>query len=110
MLKKFLKPLIIVAVQVILLLILMAFITPLLLKNTESVNQFNHVFQHYKWFFLIAHGVCYAALYCLWPFLIQLIIRKQSIPPTEQQLKQAMNARLYLLALFILFELLHLLG
>lgn len=109
MLKKFLRPTIIVAAQVILLLILMTFLTPLLIKNSSSLIRFHQLLQNYKWFFLIIHGIGYMALYFFWPFLIQLIVRKQITMPDEGQLTQALNARLYLIGLFVLFELLHLL-
>lgn len=110
MLKKFLKPFIIGAIQVLLLLILIAWFVPFLLKNTESVNQLKHLLHHYQGYFLIAHGLFYVALYYLWPSFIQHMVQKQTTPPTEGQLKKALNARLYLIGLFILFELLRFIG
>ena len=110
MLKKFLKPLIIGALQVLLLLILAAFFAPLFLKNATTVNHLKHLLEDYKGCFLIVHGLFYIALYFLWPLLIQYLAQRQTTPPTAEQLKKALNARLYLLAFFILFELLHLLG
>ena len=109
MLKKFLRPSIIVVIQLILLVILIAIITPFLLKNTDSLNHLRQLVQHYKWPLLMTHGLFYAALYFLWPLLINLLSQKQAMPPREEQLKFALNARLYLIGIFILFEVLNLL-
>ena len=109
MLKKFLRPSIIVVIQVILLAILIACITPFLLRNTDSLNQFRQLIQHLKWALLITHGLFYAALYFAWPLLINLLCQKQGSPPGEGQRRAALNARLYIIGTFVIFELLNLL-
>ena len=109
MLKKFLRPSIIVVIQLILLVILIAILAPFLLKNTDSVNHFRQLVQHYKWTLLLTHGLFYAVLYFVWPIFINVLRQKQATPPNEQQLRFALNARLYLIGTFVVFELLNLL-
>ncbi|EHL30503.1 hypothetical protein [Legionella drancourtii] len=109
MLKKFLKPTIIVVVQLILLLILIAVISPLLLKNANSLNQLGQLIRSFKGYFLFMHGLFYASLYFLWPYLVQTILRKQVVLPTEAQLAQALKGRIYLVGILVLLELLNLL-
>jgi hypothetical protein len=109
MLKKILRASIIVTTQLFLLAILMVFITPLLLKNTDSWNHLHKVFQHFKWVLLILHLLFYAALYYLWPLGIKRICQKQIPTPNKAQMKCALNARFYLIGVFILFEILNLL-
>ena len=109
MLKKFLRPSIIVAIQLILLAILIACITPFLLRNTDSLNQFRQLVQHFKWALLMTHALFYAVLYFAWPFLINLLSQKQASPPGEEQRRCALNARLYLIGTFVIFEVLNLL-
>jgi hypothetical protein len=109
MLKKFLKPSIIVVIQVILLVILILCITPFLLKNTDSLNHFRQLIQHFKWPLLLIHGGFYILLYFLWPLLISVLSRRQTMPPSDEQRRSALNARLYLIGSFIIFECLNLL-
>lgn len=109
MLKKFLQPSIIVAIQLILLAILIVCITPFLLRNTDSLNQFREFVQHFKWALLMTHGLFYAALYYAWPLFINLVSQKQASPPSAQQRRCALTARLYLIGAFVIFEVLHLL-
>ncbi|EHL29738.1 hypothetical protein [Legionella drancourtii] len=109
MLKKFLKPSIIVVIQVILLVIFILCITPFLLKNIDSLNHFRQLIQQFKWPLLLIHGVFYTLLYFLWPLLIKVLSRRQAIPPSDEQRRGALNARLYLIGAFIIFECLNLL-
>ncbi|HHF0529624.1 hypothetical protein [Legionella waltersii] len=109
MLKKFLRPSIIVAIQLILLAILIICITPFLLRNTDSLNHFRQLVQHFKWALLMIHGLFYAVLYFAWPFLINLLSQKQASSPSEEQLRCALNARFYLIGAFVIFEVLNLL-
>lgn len=109
MLKKFLRPSIIVAIQLILLAILIVCITPFLLRNTDSLNHFRQLVQHFKWALLMAHGLFYAVLYFAWPFLINLLSQKHASSPSEEQLRCALNARIYLIGAFVIFEVLNLL-
>lgn len=57
----------------------------------------------------MTHGFFYAVLYFVWPFLINLLSQKQASPPGEEQLRAALNARLYLIGAFVIFEVLNLL-
>ncbi|PJE14459.1 hypothetical protein [Legionella sp.] len=109
MLKKILKPSIIVVIQVILLVILILCITPFLLQNADSLNHFRQVISHFKWPLLIIHGFFYTLLYFLWPLLINVLSRQQATPPSDEQRRGALNARLYLIGAFIIFECLNLL-
>lgn len=109
MLKKILKPSIIVVIQVILLVILILCITPFLLKNTDSLNHFRQVMLRFKWPLLLIHGFFYILLYFLWSLLINVLSRQQVTPPSNEQLRGALNARLYLIGAFIIFECLNLL-
>jgi hypothetical protein len=43
-------------------------------------------------------------LYLLWPYFIRLLCRKQEKPPSDEQLHYALQARLYLIGTFLIFE------
>lgn len=104
MLKRYLKPTIIGVIQCFLLVFLIACIAPLLLKNTSALNHWQEHLQHFKWAFLIFHGIFYVLLYLLWPYFIRLLCRKQEKPPSDEQLHYALQARLYLIGTFLIFE------
>ncbi|WP_256593820.1 hypothetical protein [Legionella feeleii] len=90
-------------------MIFIACITPFLLRNTDSLNQFRQLVQHFKWPLLLIHVLFYAALYGAWPFLINLLRQKHACSPDEGQLRCALNVRLYLIGAFVIFEVLNLL-
>ncbi|MBA2651653.1 MAG: hypothetical protein H0U73_05230 [Tatlockia sp.] len=104
MLKKVLKPFIIVLIQAFVLVTFVGCLTPFLLKNTASITHYRQFLQHFKGSFLIIHGIFYCLLYCLWPLLIKLLCRKQTTPPSAEQLHRALNARIYLIAAFLIIE------
>lgn len=109
MLKKYFKPSIICLIQGGLLALLIFCIAPTILGNTGALNYWHAHFQHLKVVFLLAHVIFYACIWFAWPWLIRLIASKQENPPGESQFKIAMQARYYLIGVFIIFEALSLL-
>ena len=108
MLKKYTKYSIIGIIQLAALAILMLLIAPLLLNNTGTLNQWHEFFMRFRVLFFLSLALFYIVLYCSWPRIFKCLAKRQSEPPTANQISNVMHARNYLIGTFLLFELLNL--
>jgi hypothetical protein len=106
MLKKYIRPTIIVMIQVILPVVLLLLLAPQLVQFNYEFNLVQHFFISHQIGFLIAHCSFYLVLYWLWPRIISSYIKRTNNEITTEQIKSALNARWYLLAAMASFELL----
>ena len=81
----------------------------LMLNHASNVNQWRDFFTHFQSTFFIIHSLFYIAIYCLWPYLINVLAYRQPQQPTHKQINKAMHARYYLIGAFLMIELLNLL-
>lgn len=105
MLKKYTKQFIISILQLTGIAIATLLIASLMLNHTSGLSHWRNFFIHFHSMFLIIHSLLYIAIYCLWPYLINVITYRQPVPPTTKQLNKAMHARYYLIGAFLIFEL-----
>ncbi|WP_133127679.1 hypothetical protein [Legionella nagasakiensis] len=104
MLKNYLRSTIIVLIQAILPIFAILLIIPWLFNHSSSLMQVQHQLTTMKPWFLIFHGVFYLAFILLWPKIIHRF--QQQTELSSHQLNMAKSARWYLLATFILIDLL----
>lgn len=109
MLKQYLRSSIIVTFQFVGIALLAILIVPLMLEKAAILSQLNHFLSQHKLLFCLSHGSFYFALYALWPRIVRLIANHQHTAPTLQQTHQAIHARCYLIATFVIVEGLNLL-
>ncbi|HAT8866571.1 TPA: hypothetical protein OUZ96_000386 [Legionella pneumophila] len=86
--------------------VLILLLAPQLIRFTSELNSTSHFFQNHQIHFLILHGLFYLALYGCWPRLITVLINRCHYEISDSQIKLALQARNYLLAALIFFELL----
>ena len=109
MLKKHSKLFIIALFQITGIAILILACATLMLNQTGNINHWRDFFTRFHSTFVIIHSLFYIAIYCLWPYLINMLAYRQPEPPTPKQIKKAMHARYYLIGAFLIIELLNLL-
>ena len=103
MLKNYLRSTIIVLIQAILPIFAILLIIPWLFNHSSSLMQVQQLTTMKPWF-LIFHGLFYLAFILLWPKVIHRF--QQQTELNSNQLNMAKNARWYLLATFVLIDLL----
>ena len=106
MLKKYLRPTIIVLTQAILPVTALALFTPYLLQRTENLHKLQGFLSDWNLLFLVTHGVFYCFVFFMWPAFVRHLCRQRLIEVDASEAKQAIGARWHLLSAFILFELL----
>ena len=106
MLKKLFKNTIITLIQIVLLVFIGNMLGQYLLDNPENLKHWRDFFNNSKLWFLALHAGFYILLYLLWPYLLRLLFFKQMQTTAAVAIQKAITARVYLIALFILFELL----
>lgn len=104
MLKNYLRSTIIVLLQAILPIFAILLIVPWVFNHSASLMQWQQQLTQMKPWFLILHGLFYLAFFALWPKIIPRFQQQNNL--THKQLKTAINARWYLLATFVLIDLL----
>ena len=102
MLNKYVRSTIIVTFQFILPAMLLLILVPQCLNHTHQLSQAKAFFNAHHFQFLLAHSSFYLVLFLLWP----LIIKSLTNNPETQQIKIALSARWYLIAIMAFFELL----
>ena len=80
-----------------------------LLNSGHAFKDLNLFFSQFKWLFLIWHGLFYAVLYLAWPKLVLFVSHRQQVKPNPIQINRAIQARIYLVGVLLVFELLNLL-
>ncbi|MBA2650293.1 MAG: hypothetical protein H0U75_12025 [Legionella sp.] len=90
--------------KIVLLVALLFLLAPQFLQYSIELNTANHFFQAHQMSFLIFHGLFYLALYWVWPKLITVLVGQNKL--NESQIKMILQARVYLLAALVTFELL----
>ena len=80
-----------------------------LLNNGHAFHNINLFFSQFKGLFLMWHGLFYACLYLAWPKLVLLVSHRQQVIPNPIQINRAIQARIYLVGVLLVFELLNLL-
>ncbi len=106
MLNKTIRSTIIVTIQFIVPAALLLIFVPQFLNHTHQLNQARSFFKTHQLHFLLAHCSFYLALFWLWPLLIKLTITRLNSDPDTAQIKTAIQARWYLIAIMAFFELL----
>ena len=106
MLRKHTKHFIIALFQITGIAIAVLACATLMLNHTSNLSHWRDFFTHFQSTFFIIHSLFYIAIYCLWPYLINLLAYQQ---PTLNQINKAMHARYYLIGAFLIFELLNVL-
>ena len=86
--------------------VLILLLAPQLIRFSSELNSASHFFQAHKINFLILHSLFYLALYWYWPKLITALRSRCHHEISDSQIKLALQARNYLLAALIFFELL----
>lgn len=106
MLNKYTRTTIIAITKYILPVVLLFLLTPQLVQFSPQLTQVNQFFHLHQAAFLILHSFFYLALYWLWPRIIHALVIRSSHEITEEQLHVALNAKWYLLAGLVFFEVL----
>ncbi|MFT4059660.1 MAG: hypothetical protein QM652_08940 [Legionella sp.] len=86
--------------------VLILLLAPQFIRFSSKLNSTSHFFQNYQIHFLILHSLFYLALYWCWPRLITVLLNRCHHEISDFQIKVALQARNYLLAALIFFELL----
>ncbi|MDW9178636.1 hypothetical protein SE948_03125 [Legionella pneumophila] len=86
--------------------ILLLLLAPLLMQYSSEFSAMNSFFKTHQMGFLLCHMLFYLILYWAWPKLITSIVSQCQHELDDAQIKLALQARYYLLATFIFFELL----
>ncbi|HAT4455351.1 TPA: hypothetical protein RGI28_001940 [Legionella pneumophila] len=92
--------------KILLPVMLLLLLAPQLIRFNLELSMTNRFFQTHQMSFLIIHGLFYLALYWCWPRLITVLINRYKHEINESQIKLALQARGYLLATLVFFELL----
>ena len=79
-----------------------------LFTNGHAFKDLSLFFSQFKWVFLISHGLFYVALYLLWPKWVRMISHQKHLVLECMQITLAIKARIYLIAVLLIFELLNL--
>lgn len=99
--KSFIRSSIIVLIQAILPIIVLLIVSPWLINQSTSLKSWQAFFNQNHAFFLLAHIVFYIMLIWLWPKLVYTL---QTERTNQQQLHLAMQARWYLVTIFMFIE------
>ena len=102
MTKNYIRSSIIVLIQCILPIVVVLIVSPWLIHQSTQLTNWQTFFNQNHTLFLVAHIVFYIALISLWPRLVSTL---KSDETNQQQLHIAMQARWYLLAIFLCIEL-----
>ncbi|AOU64467.1 hypothetical protein [Legionella pneumophila] len=103
--KRFYKSIIGIS-KFILPVVLLLLLAPFLIQFSTELSTMNDFFKTHQIGFLICHTLFYLAFYWAWPKLITGIVNQRQHELDEAQIKLALQAKYYLLAALILFELL----
>lgn len=106
MLNKYARKTIIAITKYILPVVLLLLLAPQLVQFSPQLTQANQFFHLHQVAFLLLHSLFYLALYWLWPRIIHALVNRSSHEITLEQLKSALNAKWYLLAGLVFFEVL----
>lgn len=101
MIKHYIRSSIIVLIQTVLPIIALLAIAPWFI-NSNLLVLWQSTFSGIQPLFLLLHGVLYLALVLLWPKLISRIHNQHQL--TAEQLSTVLNARWYLLAIFVFID------
>ncbi|MCC5792087.1 MAG: hypothetical protein JJT82_05700 [Legionellaceae bacterium] len=104
MLKNYLRSTIIVLLQAILPILAVLMMVPWIFNHASSIRQWQQQLTHMKPWFIICHSLFYLAFLALWPKVIKRFQQQHEL--TSQQIKTVIHARWYLLATFVLIDLL----
>ncbi|KTD18258.1 hypothetical protein Ljor_2564 [Legionella jordanis] len=86
--------------------VLLLFLAPQLMRFSTEISSMNDFFKIHQVGFLLCHMLFYIALYWAWPKLITGMVNRRQDELDEAQIKLALQAKYYLLAALIFFELL----
>lgn len=86
--------------------VLLLLLAAQLMRFSTELSIINDFFKNHQIGFLLGHMLFYLALYWAWPKLITGMINRCQDELDEAQIKLALQAKYYLLAALILFELL----
>lgn len=106
MLNKYVRTTILAITKYIMPVVLLLLSAPQLLQFSPQLTQANHFFHLHQIVFLLLHSFFYLAIYWLWPRIIHVLVNRSSHEITPEQLKTAVNAKWYLLAALVFFEVL----
>lgn len=106
MLKKMFRNTIITLIQGIVLVVLVNLAGNYLLDTPERAQRWQNFLNHSKHSFLMLHGLFYIALYFAWPYVVRTLFFKRIQKAEASSIEKAIQARVYLIAIFILFEIL----
>ncbi|HAU0183196.1 TPA: hypothetical protein JBF20_03150 [Legionella pneumophila] len=101
MIKHYIRSSIIVLIQTVLPIIALLVIAPWFI-NSNLLTRWQNTFTTIQPLFLVLHGVNYLFLVLLWPRLISRLQNQHQL--TAEQLSKALNARWYLLAIFVFID------
>lgn len=107
MFKKYIRPFIIMTIQILLPGLLFLSLAPVLIHYRANLNQIQHFLSNHKIGFLLFHSIFYLALLFLWPIIIRIWVNQSPNDINPLQIKSALTARWYLFAGFLFFELLY---
>ncbi len=80
-----------------------------LLNSGHAFKDLNVFFSQFKGVFLIWHVLFYVVCYFAWPRLVLFVSNRQHARPNPIQMKRAIQARIYLVGVLLVFEGLNLL-
>jgi hypothetical protein len=104
MLNKTVRSIIIVTIQLIVPVTLLLIIAPQIIGHSHQFDHLGAFLNNHQLQFLIAHCCFYLALFLIWPYLIKLVISRQSNEPNPASIKTATFARWYLIGAMAFFE------
>jgi hypothetical protein len=107
MLNKYVRTTIIAITKYILPVVLLLLLAPQLVQFSPQLAQANQFFHIHQLAFLFLHNLLYLALYWLWPRIIYVLVNRSPHEITPEQINSALNAKWYLLAALVFFELLY---
>ena len=106
MLNKTIRTIIIAIIKYILPVVLLLLLAPQLARFSPQLTQANQFLHLHQVAFLVLHSVFYLVLYWLWPRMIHALVNRSLHELTPVQINAALNAKGYLLAVLVFFELL----
>ena len=106
MLNKYARTTIIAITKYILPVVLILLLAPQLVQFSPQLTKANQFFHLHQIVFLLLHSLFYLALYLLWPRIIHALVNRNAYEITQEQINSALNAKWYLLATLVFFEIL----
>lgn len=106
MLNKYVRTTIIAITKYILPVVLLLLLAPQLVQFSPQLTKTNQFFHLHQAAFLLVHSLFYLALYWLWPRIIHTLVNRSPHDITQEQLNSVLNAKWYLLAALVFFEVL----